>query len=99
MSGHGGARPGAGRPKGSGSTATALDRHKLGEMIRQEAPALIQNLLDIAMHSEDDLLRYRVSIALIDRAYGRPPLAPSEEGNTLEDLVASLKSRKTRLIE
>ena len=99
MSGHGGARPGAGRPKGSGSTATALDRHKLGEMIRAEAPTLIQNLLDIAMHSEDDLLRYRVSIALIDRAYGRPPLAPSEEGNTLEDLVASLKSRKTRLIE
>ena len=99
MNGHGGARLGAGRPRGSGSSATAIDRHRLGEMIRAEAPTLIQNLLDIAMRSEDDLLRYRVSIALIDRAYGRPPLAPSAEGNTLEDLVASLKSRKTQLIE
>ena len=75
MNSHGGARPGAGRPKGSGSTATALDRHKLGEMIRQEAPALIRNVLDIAHTSQDERLRFQASIALLDRAYGRPPQA------------------------
>ena len=75
MSGHGGARPGAGRPKGSGSTATALDRHKLGEMIRQEAPALIRILLDLALNSPDERIRMQTSIALLDRGYGRPPQA------------------------
>ena len=72
MSGHGGARAGAGRPKGSGSTVSKMDRHRLSEMICSEAEDLVRNLLDLALSSKDDRLRLQATIALLDRAYGRP---------------------------
>ena len=87
MNGHGGSRPGAGRPRGSGSTASRADRHRLGEMIRSEAEILVRNLIEIAHTSEDDRLRFQATIALLDRAYGRPPQAPGEPTDSIEDLV------------
>src|SRR6516164_1665177 len=60
-------RPGqSGNPRGSGLYAEA--RH----LARQAGPAVMDELINLALHAEDERVRSVCCVAVLDRAYGRP---------------------------
>lgn len=66
---HGGKRPGAGRKPGAVSKA----KRQLSEMAKGFAPAALKTLEEIAASGASDAARVSAAIAILDRAYGRPP--------------------------
>ncbi len=72
----GGARPGAGRPPGKVGQA----KRELAEMAKEHAPAALQTLADIATNGESEAARVSAAVAVLDRAYGKPPQAVEHGG-------------------
>lgn len=70
--GRGGARKGAGRPKGSRSAATIEQQATISELAKQHGPDALQALVDIATMGQSESARVSAANALLDRGYGKP---------------------------
>ncbi len=68
MPNHGGARPGAGRKKGS----VGEIKQALAEAAREHADTALQVLVSIATNGQSEAARVSAANAILDRAYGRP---------------------------
>lgn len=79
MATRGGARPGAGRPKGSREAATKKQQATIAELARKYTHEAIQALVDV-MSSKEETGSARVAAAnaLLDRGYGKPIQATTE---------------------
>lgn len=77
----GGARPGAGRKAGADSPV----KKALAELAKAHAPEALKTLASIAKDGEQESSRVAASIAILDRAYGKPhqTMAVSAEVTTL----------------
>jgi len=64
----GGRRPGAGRPKGSKNRANK----ELRNLARTYTNDALDTLAQIAQHGESESARVQASVALLDRAWGKP---------------------------
>jgi len=71
MASHGGARPGAGKPKGSKARATIAQKATFAELAKALAPEALQTLADVMRNSESDNARVAASNSIIERAYGK----------------------------
>lgn len=84
----GGRRPGAGRPAGKPNRDTAASRAALADLVAGHVETAIAALAEIAKTGESEAARVAASVAILDRAYGRPgqavevtdktPVMPSE---------------------
>src|SRR6516164_9651727 len=82
-------RPGqSGNPRGSGLYAEA--RH----LARQAGPAVMDELINLALHAEDERVRSVCCVAVLDRAYGRP--REMKEDDSIETRIANM-TREERL--
>ena len=68
----GGKRAGAGRPKGAKNKATADETATLSELARQYAPDALRSLHRVAVFGQSEAAVVSASVAILDRAYGRP---------------------------
>ena len=64
----GGRRPGAGRPKGSKNRAN----RELRNLARTYTTSALETLAQIAQNGESESARVQASVALLDRAWGKP---------------------------
>jgi hypothetical protein len=64
----------SGNPAGLGLYQEA--RH----LARQAGPAVMERLIELALHAEDERVSSVCCVAVLDRAYGRPREAPAEDG-------------------
>lgn len=67
----GGRRPGAGRKPGKVSAA----KRALAEMAKEHAESALQSLAEIAKSGESEAARVSAAVAILDRAFGKPPQA------------------------
>lgn len=93
MAGHGGRRPGAGRPHGSKTKSG----QELREAARQFTVQALEVLRDIALSGESEAARVSAANALLDRGYGKPStvLAGDEDGGPMQ-LVTEVVLRGVR---
>lgn len=75
-SSRGGARPGAGRPKGSPNKATADVRALAGKY----APDAISELARLSIEAESEAARVSAIKEILDRAFGKSPMAVEHSG-------------------
>ncbi|MDH5670302.1 MAG: hypothetical protein OEY86_20065 [Nitrospira sp.] len=68
IKGHGGKRPGAGRPLG---TPNRLAR-PLKEAAAMHSEACLNVLVDLRDHAESEQVRLAAAMAILDRAHGKP---------------------------
>jgi len=71
----GGKRDGAGRPAGSANKDTAASRAALADLVAGHVETAIETLAMIARTGESEAARVSASVAILDRAYGRPAQA------------------------
>lgn len=71
----GGARPGAGRPKGSREAATKVAQQTIAELAKKYAPQAIEALAQIMIAGESESARVAAANAILDRGYGKPTQA------------------------
>ena len=72
----GGARPGAGRPKGRKSAKTL----EIEAKAKEYAGDALRALAHVALKSKSDSARVSAATALLDRGYGRPRQAVEHSG-------------------
>jgi hypothetical protein len=95
--GKGGRRAGAGRPAGAQNRATKDQNATLSVMARQYAPEALAMLAEVMRYGASDTARVAASIALLDRAFGRPQKMQSEvEENPLERLIKDIQTRGSK---
>ena len=82
MSGHGGARPGAGRPNGSRNKVTLEVR----ELALEHGPTALKNLVTLSQKAKSESVRLAAIREVLDRAYGRPQQAMEIMNLTPEEL-------------
>ncbi len=84
----GGSRPGAGRKKGKVSET----KRALAEMAKEHAEVALLTLVEIATGDGAASARVSAAVAILDRAYGKPPqaLEHSVPENPFERLAAEL---------
>ena len=70
--GRGGAREGAGRPKGGRSAATKQQQATISELAKAHAVSAIESLAQIAVSGESESARVSAANALLDRGYWKP---------------------------
>jgi len=73
----GGRRPGAGRPKGSKNRANK----ELRDLARNYTQDALDTLAGIAQNGESEAARVQASVALLDRAWGKPKAQIEAEMN------------------
>lgn len=71
MAERGGARPGAGRPKGAKDRLTREAGATISEMARAYTDVAIAALARIAEHGESESAQVAAANALLDRGYGK----------------------------
>lgn len=91
----GGKRLGAGRPKGVPNQVTAKHRHSLSELAKHYVPEALNTLADIMNSGTSDAARVSASIAILDRAFGRPGTVESVDppANPLEELIREINQK------
>jgi len=82
MNGHGGARPGAGRPNGSRNKITLEVR----ELALEHGPTALKNLVTLSQKAKSESVRLAAIREVLDRAYGRPQQAMEIMDVTPEEL-------------
>ena len=82
MSGHGGARPGAGRPNGLQNKLTLEVR----ELALQHGPAALAELVKLSKKAKSESVRLAAIREILDRSYGRSPQAMEIMNLTPEEL-------------
>ena len=89
--GHGGRRPGAGRPAGRRNKATQHQKATLSELAREHAQVAIDALADVARSGESESARVSAACALLDRGFGKPrQMAEQAETDPGRDAIAEL---------
>ena len=83
----GGARKGAGRPRGSKSKPTP-ERLALRVLAQKHTKIALQTLVHVTRNGQSEGARIQAATALLDRAYGRPTQATELTG-TVAGPVAS----------
>ena len=73
----GGRRPGAGRPRGSKNKAGK----ELRDLARSYTEDALKTLSQIAQKGESEAARVQASVALLDRAWGKPKAQIEAEMN------------------
>lgn len=86
-SGRGGARPGAGRPKGTPNRATVDQKARLSELARSHADLAFAALVEVAQTAPSDSVRVSAAIAILDRGFGRPGMIVEQEP-VEEDIIS-----------
>jgi hypothetical protein len=76
----GGRRPGAGRPAGARSRATAAHKATLSDLAREHTTTALQVLVDVAKKGESESARVAAANAILDRAYGKPRQSHEHSG-------------------
>ncbi|PSJ60759.1 hypothetical protein [Pseudaminobacter soli (ex Li et al. 2025)] len=76
----GGHRPGAGRPSGARSRATAAHKATLSDLARAHTSTALQVLVNVAKDGESESARVAAANALLDRAYGKPRQSHEHSG-------------------
>jgi hypothetical protein len=87
MSNKGGARMGAGRPKGAKDKVTREAGATIAELARQYTDTALDALAHIAAHGESEAARVAASNALLDRGYGKATL-PIEQNNGITIVIS-----------
>ena len=87
----GGARPGAGRPKGGANPTTRENRATIGELARKYANDAIKALVKVATEGDSESARVAAANALLDRGFGRPAQSMELTGKGGKDLVPESK--------
>lgn len=90
--GHGGRRPGAGRPPGRKDEKTL----ELEAAARKYAGDALKALLHVAQRGKNEGARVSAAIALLDRGYGRPRQAVEHTGEGGGPLQVSITRRIIR---
>ena len=72
--GRGGYREGAGRPLGSSNKCTTEQSQRLSELAKTYTEEALLTLADVARNGRTDAARVSAANALLDRAYGKPPV-------------------------
>jgi hypothetical protein len=69
------------------------------QLARQAAPAVMERLIDLALHSADERVSSVCCVAVLDRAYGRPREMPEQD--SLERRIANMtrEERRARMAE
>jgi hypothetical protein len=84
---HGGKRPGAGRPPGKVSAA----KRELADMAKEYAEPALRVLSDVMNDDQaPPAARVSASVAILDRAYGKPPQAITGPGPNGEHLITRI---------
>lgn len=68
MTERGGARLGAGRPKGSSNKVT----HEVRELALKHGPAALRDLVKLSENAKNENVKLAALREVLDRAYGRP---------------------------
>lgn len=76
----GGARKGAGRPKGGVSRATRTQKATLSELARAHTADALKVLVDVAKKGASESARVAAANAILDRAYGKPTQSHQHAG-------------------
>ena len=76
--GHGGARPGAGRKKGSKTRLTKDLKRTLSEIASEYTSEALETLADVMRNGQSDAARVSAANSLLDRAHGKPIQATVE---------------------
>ena len=95
-SGRGGARSGSGRPVGSPNKSTLEQKARISDFARAYTDEALAALAKIARSGRSESARVAAACALLDRAYGKPRLAPQEAEpteNPITRLIADLQDR------
>ncbi len=77
---HGGARPGAGRPKGSRDAATKAAQATIQELAKSIAPDALEALRRIITGGQSEAAVVAAANSILDRAYGRAVQAVEVSG-------------------
>ena len=86
MAQRGGARPGAGRKKGSVSQA----RRDVAEMAKEHAEAALKTLVSVANNLKaPSAARVSAASAILDRAYGKPRQSVEVDASTIGALTVT----------
>lgn len=96
MSDRGGARPGAGRPRGAKDKLTREAGATLSKMARAYTDDALLALVDIAKDGESEAARVSAANAILDRAYGKasqPVEHTGKDGISLSDEMANAADR------
>lgn len=78
--GRGGARHGAGRPKGGRSQTTIQAKARLSDLAKKHTSTALKTLVDVATNGVSESARVTAANALLDRAYGRPTQSHEHSG-------------------
>jgi hypothetical protein len=92
--GHGGARPHAGRKKGSKNKSTIAQGLSLSALAQNYAPEAIEELVRIMQHSDSDAARMSAANSLLDRGFGKPAQS-IDLGNKEERPFTAIRSSMT----
>jgi predicted ArsR family transcriptional regulator len=82
---HGGARPGAGRPKGALNTATKDIR----ALAQQYGPQAIATLVELMLQGENQTVRKSAADSLLDRGFGRPGQHIEVDADVKQDVLVT----------
>ena len=92
MAERGGARPRAGRPKGTKNRATHIHKGTLEELARSYTDVALGALVGIAQNGESESARVSAASAILDRGYGKPSQQIDANINArvaFEDMIAA----------
>jgi hypothetical protein len=84
---HGGKRLGAGRPAGSLNKANCTDKMRISDFAKQFSEEAVLALAEISKSGVSESSRIAASVALLDRAYGKPALASTEVHGNLPPII------------
>lgn len=90
-SARGGARKGAGRPRGSRSAATKEQIKTISELAKDHAPAALKALVEIMTQGESETARINAANAILDRGYGKPPQSHEVTGKDGKPISHDMK--------
>ena len=91
MAGHGGKRPGAGRKPGVVSKA----KRDLSDLAKDYAVKALEALVQISTEGESEAARVSASVAILDRAYGKPvPMPEPAQDDEVLPVTVTIGRRK-----
>lgn len=93
----GGSRQGAGRRNGSKNKSTKVENTTLSAMAKSYAPEALEMLAEVMRYGVSDAARVAASIALLDRAFGRPKsMDPEPVENSFAAYISEIQQRGSK---
>lgn len=88
----GGFREGAGRPPGSTNKSSPAQSNRLSELAKTYTNEALETLVEVARNGRTDAARVSAANALLDRAYGKPPVKEERRMVDFPPMVIELTS-------